>query len=103
MARPTSSFVSGAGLASFSLGTSGGGGGVGGGERERDRSGRRRWSSGPVSGAMRRCREKAATVWRTGASGFQPESGIGAAAAGSRACGDTELQAQSCGAVGADG
>jgi len=37
---------------------------------------------------MRRWREKAATVWRTGASGFQPGSGI-------EAPGDPELQAQS--------
>ncbi|KAG2645754.1 hypothetical protein PVAP13_2KG449810 [Panicum virgatum] len=34
-----------------------------------DDGGRRQWSSGPTSGAMRRWREKAATVWRTGASG----------------------------------
>ena len=71
------------------------GGGDGGGGGERERSGRRRWSSGPASGAMRRWREKAATVWRTGASGFQPGSGIEARGAGSRARGDPELQAQS--------
>ena len=119
VARPTSSFVSGAALASFSCaftrkpyeltthlrlqpdgegqtGEHGGkqlavtisGGGDGGGGGERERSGRRRWSSGPASGAMRRWREKAATVWRTGASGFQPGSGI-------EAPGDPELQAQS--------
>jgi hypothetical protein len=54
---------------------------------------------------MRRCLEKAATVWRTGDSGFQPESGIEAAARGSRsrasaATGNSELQAQSCGGGG---
>uniref|UniRef100_A0A0A9E6N3 Uncharacterized protein n=1 Tax=Arundo donax TaxID=35708 RepID=A0A0A9E6N3_ARUDO len=83
VARPTSSFVRGAALASFSFKTSGSGGGAGGGERERERRGRRRWSSGPASGAMRRWREKAATVWKTGASGFDPGSGIETAAAGS--------------------
>jgi len=41
-------------------------------------------------------REKAATVWSTGASGFQPGSGIEVIAACSRACGDPGLQKQSC-------
>jgi hypothetical protein len=79
----------------LALRISGGADGGGGGERESERSGRRRCSSGPASGAMRRWREKAATVCRTGASGFQPGSGIEAAAAGSRACVDPELQPQS--------
>ena len=81
VARPTSSFVRGATFVSI-LRTSGGGGGAGGrgagGERERERRGRRRWSSGAVSGAMRRRREKAATVWKTGSSGFEPDGAIAA-------------------------
>jgi hypothetical protein len=61
----------------LALTASGGGRGEGcGGASEKERSGRRRWSSVPASGAMTSRLEKAATVWRTGASGLESHSGI---------------------------
>jgi hypothetical protein len=45
---------------------------------------------------MRRCLEKVATVWRTGDSGFQLESGIEAAARGSRSRASAATRSCSC-------